>query len=472
MHPQASMTENKVDTTREALDAPDIFLIGLTSVSLGGMEGYNLGNYAIIEPLVEGLRREFPAARIATSIQMSDAFCERFGLVARREPRFWTYGRRTLVSSMVDTLRVAAWRLTAPLAGRAADRFLEGSALLSELRRADLVIDFSGDLFGDNAKARRFLEGSLELLLARTLGRPVVLFAGSPGPFTSRWRRWLARQVINRADLVINREPLSEGVVRSVGRVRTPIRTAACPSFLFDGHRAKDIAGLLRDEGLEAGADARPLVGVIVCGWNMPTPPYDRVPRPVEELEPFLPLLRYLRDDIGARVVLMSHSHRVGSQGALHGHDAVIVEQLAAMAGPDTASGSITVLEGLYDAATMKALIGRLDMLISGRIHGAVSGLSQGVPTAIIDYGHEPKAHKLRGFARLMEIEECVCSPLSSDEMVRTATEVWRNRHAYRERLERRAAVVRADASAGFTMLKELLRYPSMARTGARAPHV
>ena len=32
------------------------------------------------------------------------------------------------------------------------------------------------------------------------------------------------------------------------------------------------------------------------------------------------------------------------------------------------------------------------------RIHGAVAALSQSVPTVIIDYGHEPKAHKLIGF--------------------------------------------------------------------------
>ena len=54
----------------------------------------------------------------------------------------------------------------------------------------------------------------------------------------------------------------------------------------------------------------------------------------------------------------------------------------------------------MYMIHATKTIIKNFDMLVSGRIHGAVAALSQSVPTVIIDYGHEPKAHKLIGFQR------------------------------------------------------------------------
>lgn len=56
---------------------------------------------------------------------------------------------------------------------------------VSEVKKADLVIDFSGDIWGDNADflgKDRFLTGCYKDLTAQTL-RPTVMLAGSPGPF-------------------------------------------------------------------------------------------------------------------------------------------------------------------------------------------------------------------------------------------------------------------------------------------------
>ena len=62
-------------------------------------------------------------------------------------------------------------------------------------------------------------------------------------------------------------------------------------------------------------------------------------------------------------------------------------------------------LNGLYDAAESKRVIGCFDALISGRIHGAVQGLSQGIPTAIIDMAMNREPIKLSGLRTFMEPE-------------------------------------------------------------------
>lgn len=58
-------------------------------------------------------------------------------------------------------------------------------------------------------------------------------------------------------------------------------------------------------------------------------------------------------------------------------------------------------MKGIYTPAETKGIISHFDMLVSGRVHAAVAALSQSVPTTIIDYGHEPKAHKLKGLLKL-----------------------------------------------------------------------
>ena len=88
-----------------------IFLIGLTSGSLGGMEYRNLGNYVIMEPLIKFLKQEFPEAKIVTSIQMSDEFCQKFDIESRREKRFWTYGILTGFTTIADIIEILIWSL-------------------------------------------------------------------------------------------------------------------------------------------------------------------------------------------------------------------------------------------------------------------------------------------------------------------------------------------------------------------------
>ena len=65
-------------------------------------------------------------------------------------------------------------------------------------------------------------------------------------------------------------------------------------------------------------------------------------------------------------------------------------------------------VQNLYEPWEMHSLIRSLDMLISGRVHGAVAGLEQGVPTLAFDYKNGPLAHKMSGFFRVIGMEQYV----------------------------------------------------------------
>ena len=95
-------------------------------------------------------------------------------------------------------------------------------------------------------------------------------------------------------------------------------------------------------------------------------------------------------------------------------------------------------------------------MLISGRIHGAIAGLSQNVPTVIIDYGHGPKAHKLRGFARLMQVEEYVADPADETDLVHKISSCWSKRELIKKHLENHIPLLQDSARENFNILREL----------------
>lgn len=432
-----------------------ILILGLTSSGMGGMEYHNLGNYAIMEPLIIQIKEHFPGAQISTSIQMSEGFCQRFGIKSLHDRRFWTYGLATGFTTIKDIIIAFSWKIGRNIFHHDFRWIIERSKLLKEIYTSDLIIDFSGDIYGDNAGNPNFLEDNAEIIMSKMLGKPVVMFIGSPGPFSSAWRRYLARIVLNKIDMITNRDPISTEILKQIGVNNAPIFTTACPAFLFEKRNNNGLNEILRYEGLIP--KAKPLIGIILCGWNMAESPFNKLPRKEYELQPFIELIKHILDHHDVNILLMSHQNRTDQEGNLiRGNDHAIIEQILSLMHKDSVYYErIITLDGLYDAPTSKAIIGVCDMMISGRIHGAVAALSQNIPTMIIDYGHEPKAHKLKGFAQLAGVEEFICNPASSQDMIEKFNNCWTTRDDVKNHLEKRMPEVKMKAKENFKLLKK-----------------
>ncbi len=431
-----------------------ILIIGLTSGRLGGMEYANLGNYVIMEPFVEKLHEAFPDAKIATSIQMSDLFCKRFNIKSLRDERFWRYGKYTAFCTIKDFIKSMLWWLFKRM-GFNFKFLLKKSLLLNQIEDADLIIDFSGDVYGDNAVWYRFLEANAELLFCKVLGKKTVMLIGSPGPFKKKWRQWVARKILAKLDLITNREALSTIMLESIGIKGNNIITTACPSIFFKKDTSQEMSKIIKQEKIIL--QGKSTIGLILCGWNMPRGPFNKWPRENSEYENFVSLLRHLIFKMNLRVCLMSHQNGVSKNLKLiKGNDHQIIKQLMTLMS-DCSMEQLFTLKGLYNAAQSKAIIGNFEMLISGRIHGAVQGLSQAIPTAIIDYGHEPKAHKLKGFASIYGIEQYICDPASKSNLIQVSESLWTSRETVREQLVQRLPYVEKLADQNFSILHRVV---------------
>lgn len=429
-----------------------ILLIGQCTLHWGRMEFGNIGNFYIIEPLIRELHSAFPNAEINTTFQMSESFCRKERVNVLPMSLYYSWTDQDLKTALIELASAKLFHATGLLP--------QQTPFIGAVLDSDLVIDFSGDIWGDNADflgKDRLLIGLIKDRVAQLLGKKTAMIAGSPGPFNNEPTTAFARKVFKNFDLVTNREGISEKVLSKAGFDTTALHSLACPAFLFEPAKGKNTNSLINKE---LGTDRdKPLVGFILCGWNFLEGPFDKWPRQDSDYIVFAEAVEHL-EKLGARVCLMSHSNGFVPEKVpfelIHGRDYPVTKQLEAVLIQRGIAKDFFVLNGVYDAWTTKAIIGDFDMLVSGRVHAAVAGLSQYVPTVVIDYGHEPKAHKLKGFAEVAGMLDYVADPASNNDLITKIENCWNDRKEINSFLKERIPAVKVTAKKNFTLLKGL----------------
>lgn len=430
-----------------------IFVIGQCTLHWGRMEFGNIGNYYVIEPFFKELHRVYPEADIVTTFQMSEQFCKKVNITCVPMDEYYGWKENDLTNAYRDYAIASIYHTTGEV--------IEHTPFVDEVLKADLVIDYSGDIWGQNADLvgkNRFLVGLLKDRTAQLLGKPTAMLAGSPGPFTNDETLPFAREVFASFKFVTNREPISKDVLDSFGFDTSRVYSLACPAFVFEPDSQESIKPLLRGSILEN--KRKPVVGFMLCGWNMLKGPFSRTDWQDSEFEIYVELLTTLIKRYNVDVCLMSHSN--GFELPPHfkpipGRDYPIAEQLYRLMKKTEVGDSVTLLEGVYTPGQTKAIIANFDMAISGRVHGAIAALSQCIPTVIIDYGHEPKAHKLRGFSIVAGCEDFFADPSKKEDLLTKACTCWENREKIHIELESRMPSIQQQVRKNFDLLKTVL---------------
>jgi colanic acid/amylovoran biosynthesis protein len=430
-----------------------ILVTGQCTVHWGRLEYGNIGNYYITEILFRELHRVFPGAEVVTTFQMTEGFCRAERVSCLPMELFYSWSDEDLPRAL-EELGVATIYATT-------GRLVKTTPFVEEVLKSDLVIDFSGEMWGDHAEPvgeNRFLVGLIKDRVAQLLGKPVVLLAGSQGPFNDAETKGFAQEVFRNFRLVLNREAASEELLRREGFDVSRVGNYTCPAFLFEGRPDAEMAEVLAREGIEEG---RPSVGFCLCGFNMLEGPYDKAPRRDEEFTQFAEAVEFIVNDLGARVFLMSHQNgfeRDPEFKLINGRDYPYARQLREVVARrgKVPMSEVVCLRGPHGPAETKAIIRRFDMFVSGRIHAFVAAVSQNVPTVIITRGHGGVSHRNLGFARAVGLETLVSDPASAEDMKAKIAECWARREELRARLAERMPAVRQQAHDCFDRLREI----------------
>lgn len=429
-----------------------ILIIGQCTLHWGRMEFGNIGNYYIIEPLIRELYSVFPDAKIKTTMQMSARFQEDERVEVVPMELYYGWSESDLETALVELGIAEVFSKTGILPS--------STPFIDEVMKADLVIDFSGDIWGDNANflgKNRFLVGLIKDRVSQLLGKKTAMIAGSPGPFDDQKVVEFAKEVYKNFDIVTNRESISIELLKNYGFDVSKTVSLACPAFLFEPRKTAK-AELVADKlGFNSNGGLK--VGFILCGWNFIEGPFDKWPRRDDEYTVFAEAVEML-DSLGCTVYLMSHSNGFPIPPVefelQHGRDYAVAKQLEEVLRKRGIAKNIQVIEDVLDTWETKQIISNFDLLVSGRIHGAVAGLSQLVPTVIIDYGHEPKAHKLVGFAIEAGAESYVSDPAIPGDIQQKVNRALNALPEYKAKLAQSIPVAKQKAKQNFVELKKI----------------
>lgn len=432
----------------------NILLMGQCTLHWGRMEFGNIGNYYIIEPFIRELNTVFPNARIRTTFQMSQDFCKRENIEILPIDTYYSWEK--------DNTDIAFKELALAYIYSSTGNLVERTNYIENVLWADLVIDYSGDIWGDNADLlgeNRFLVGLCKDRVAQLLGKPTVMLAGSPGPFNNLETKEFAKEVYKNFSRVTNRESISHDILEKEGFDLSKTKDLACPAFLFEGAKDINIKNIFAKNGIDI--DKGPIVGFILCGWNFTEGPFDKKDRDDSEYIKFVEAIEYINKELKGKVVLISHSNGFPIPPEkfelLHGRDYKIIKQLQKVIEHRGVADNVYCIDEVYDVWTTKAIIGSFDMLVSGRVHGAVAGLSQNIPTVLIDYGHEPKAHKIKGFAKVANVDEYVADPNGDKDIIQKIVKCWNKRELIKINLNRHIPNVKKMAFENFKILSEIV---------------
>lgn len=428
----------------------NIFVIGQCTLHWGRMEFGNLGNCYIVEPFFRELHRVFPNAIIRTTLQMSDEFCQREDVECVPMDEYYCWSDNDLITAYKELAIAQIYNET--------NRVIDTTPYIKEVLNSDLVIELAGDIWGRNADflgPNRFLVGLIKDRIPQLMGKHTVMLASSPGPFNKDETLPFARKVFESFDYVANREPISRKVLSDYGFDVSQVKDSACPAFLFEPASQYSIKELLKGTPLEN--KSRPTVGFILSGWNLLKGPYNRTDWDDEEFSQYVKALSGFMSKYDVDICFMSHSNGFELKPEfkpIKGRDYPFAKRMFDLMSNTEFSNHVYLMDGIYDAKDTKAIISNFDMLISGKIHGAVAGLSQNVPTVIIDYGHEPKAHKLLGFACVAGVEDYIANPADTNDIMDKVLSCWENRVEIKKHLEIKNKEIRNIAKSQFDALR------------------
>lgn len=434
-------------------------------VRFGGFET-QLGNAAIIIPCVKLLKKYIPDVEISTTFQLSEKFCANHGIncipqsrrILANSSNFQIigsifFGVKLFLTAIFNYFRAFLWQLINSIFNIDLC-FLLNSKDLKSSSKADIILDLNGDIFPSDSHPVRIITHIFNILAIRQLGTPVVEFISSPGPFDNWFRKFISKIFYDRINVILNREPISSELLNKIGIKEVPIINTACSAFKLEPVPIERSKEILLQEGIDI--EARPLIGVTLAGYNLISQRTWGRPKNFDDLAIFVPMIKYLLDNLKARVILLPHVYRRNPYTYdgefINGPDYDILLHLYRMVNGDDYSRRIRLIEGKYTPSEAKGIIGQCDMYISGRLHAGVAALSQYVPTVLVAYGH-----KHLGFARLLNQEKNVYVGKDPDRLKEKVEYVWNNREEIKTVLKDRMVRVRELVNLNFEIVKEIL---------------
>ena len=344
------------------------YRVGIT----GSYGGLNLGDEAILQSMIGELRRELPGVEITVFSRDAEDTRRRHGI------------ERAL-----------------------AVRKMSRAEVVPEIQRLDLLLFGGGGIVYD-AEVKLYLR---EVLVAKELGVPVMVYAVGAGPLKDPAAQAAVRDALEGVHAITVRERAAQQVLEEAGVHRDVVVTAD-PALLLKP--APLPRGFLKREGLEG---RRRLIGMSVREPGVAAPDIDQ--------KVYHALLAnaadFMIDRWDADIAFVPMERSV--LDTQHSH-AVIARMLRAQ--------RATVLKGEYSSAELLAMMGRFQFAVGMRLHFLIFAALRGTPFVALPY-----AGKVSGFLEDLKLPAPPLNLVNPGRLIAHLDESWDKRRSLKAHLAR-----------------------------------
>ncbi len=279
-------------------------------------------------------------------------------------------------------------------------------SIINEIRKTDILLAGGGTLLQDETSTRSLMYYLSIINLAKFFRKKVMLYGNGIGPVNYNFNKKLIKKVINKVDIVTLRDIYSKEELSLIGVEKAPLYVTADPVFSLDENYV-DGEKLLANENIPMD---KPILGISIRKWK----------KEKDFLIKLNDFVKYILDKYDMNVLLIPMQHSM---------DMEISKELFGNLNSD----KVFLLKESYLPEEILSIIGKLNMLVSMRLHTLIFAGVKRVPLAGLVY--DPKVSnylQLLNMPSLGDVEN-----LDIDFMKNKIDEMLCNRDEYLLKLEK-----------------------------------
>lgn len=394
-----ALLKSDVSLLREILG--DDVVLSVSTADVEGVSRLGLSVDSVLPTLVD------------IPYEVADSYAKRYGF-SRSDFRYKVFA---ILSFMNMFVQMGVSVFSAVLSRLGVEGFFRRE-LFRYVRDCDVVVSCSDENFKESASLlpinvywlftwwSMLISKTWKILVARSLGKPVVMFPNSFGPFRTTIGRLLSRLALNNCSVVLIRDRQSYLIARDMG-IKAPIVVTSDTALLFDGSGGSMSFG----EGV---------VGVCPGLYSNSVSEEKMMSYVVAHAE----ALDRVIERLGVSVVFLPHY-----VSGFKYDDLEISEMIRSKM---RHSDRVRVLN-LGSLEEFKSAIGGVDLVVSSKMHPCVLATSSYVPSLCIAYDH-----KQTGFFSSLGMDEAVIllQQVNSDVLYEKIVSLWGRRDERRRFLQ------------------------------------
>jgi len=285
---------------------------------------------------------------------------------------------------------------------------------------ADIVINSGGDsLSGEYGIGT--LGSFFNILYAIILDKPIILFGESLGYFNNRFLDSFAKFILEKTDLIIVRERLSEDYLIKNDIKQPKIVLAADPAFILPYDSPEHVNEILLNENVHL---TDKVIGINPSGLISFFMGADKEIAERQMVNIFSKISDELVKELDVSIILIPHVYTPGVD------DRTIIDKIFNNC---KFKNRIYAIKQEYTPQELKGIIKFCNIFIGARMHATIASTSMCIPTIGIAYSH--KMHGIIG--DMLGLEEYVIDiqDIDYDYLLTKILDLWKNQESIKAHL-------------------------------------